>query len=110
MSMQLRNLIWCATGVLGLLAIGGSVSSSARAQDLSKVDFAKLGAGAPSNGVVMSQDDSKVYIYDSGRQKAFIISKTESFSDQTNGGLVPMGYIVNTADGTVAPFKVRKVK
>ena len=108
--VQVRNLIWVGLGVLGLSAAAASGVSPAKAQDFGKIDFSRLGSGAPANGVVMSQDDDKVYIYDAGKSKIFIISKNESVTDDQGANPMPVGYIVDVRDGTVSGLQPKRGK
>lgn len=102
--MQLRNLVWAGLGVLGLTMATMTIASPAKAQDLGKLDFAKLRAGASANGVVMSQDDSSVYIYDSAKERVIIISKTVKVNSE-NGTLFPQTFVVNTKTMTVGQVR-----
>jgi hypothetical protein len=93
--------------VLGLATAAMTMTSPAEAQDLGKLDLSKVGAGASANGVVMSQDEASVYIYDSSKERAIIISKTVKVNSES-GVLFPQTFVINTKTMSVTQVHAGK--
>lgn len=83
------------------MSAGLSVGSTAKAQDFGKLDLTRVGTGASENGVVMLADADSVYIYDSGKDRAIVISKHNKVS--ADGDLlVPQTVVINTKTMTAS--------
>ena len=100
--MLLKQGVFFVLGVVGLAALSVSSPKSASAQG--EIPKSLIQAGAPAGGVVMVQDDAKVYIYDGGKDKIMVLSKSVS-----QEGL-PETWVINTKTMSAAQVNIEKAK
>jgi hypothetical protein len=89
--MAIKQITLAVLGLAGIASLAFASAGGAQAQqDLP--DLKRATIAAPPNGVVMTQDDDNVYVYDAGKEKMVVVSKSSRVGDAQ----VPQTWVINT--------------